>query len=115
MGRRQAHQRHYQQLTEDNMESIFAEGIYLNRVHEKAPAFIITNQSIHVKKAIEWLQTLEHKGVVDEKGYIKLVGKESKKLDTKGLPTRYFEVDTYKKEEPVQPESKNAPTDEPPF
>jgi len=97
------------------METIFAEGIYLNRVHEKAPAFIITNQSIHVKKAIEWLQSLEHKGVVDEKGYIKLVGKESKKLDTKGLPMRYFEVDTYKKEETAKPEYPQANEEEIPF
>lgn len=99
------------------MEPIYAEGIYLNRVHEKAPAFIITNQSIHVKKAIEWLQTLEHKGVVDEKGYIKLVGKESKKLDSKGLPMRYFEIDTYKPEAktkaPEFPEEEINPEDIP--
>lgn len=71
-------------------ETIFTEGFYLNKVHEKAPAFVITNQSIHVEKAIAWLTANKH--LADEKGYIRLVGKESKK------GTRYFEVDTWKPE-----------------
>lgn len=79
--------------------TIFTEGFYLNKVHEKAPAFIITNQSIQVEKAIAWLQANKH--LADEKGYIRLVGKESKE------GKRYFQVDTWKPEakaEPTAPE-----------
>lgn len=82
-------------------ESIFVSGMYLDRVNEKAPAFIITNQSIHVDTLIKWLQ--EHKDLADAKGYINLVGKESKTLDTKGFNKRYFQVDTYKKPEAPEP------------
>jgi len=67
-------------------DKIFSEGIYLNKVHENAPEFIKANVSIHIEKAIKWLQAQKP----DEKGYIKLVGKESK--DGK----RYFELDTWK-------------------
>lgn len=71
-------------------ETVFVEGLYLNKVHEKAPAFVITNQSIHVEKAIAWLTA--NKNLADEKGYIRLVGKESKQ------GKRYFEVDQWKPE-----------------
>lgn len=89
----------------------FVAGMYLDRVHPNAPEFIITNQTIHVDKLIAWLQ--EHKQLANEKGYIRLVGKESKTLDEKGNPKRYFQVDTWqpKKEEPT-PEQ---PADAPPF
>jgi hypothetical protein len=70
------------------METIFTEGFYLNKVSDNAPAFIITNQSIDVKKAIAWLTANQH--LADEKGYIRIVGKESKE------GKRYFQVDTYK-------------------
>lgn len=70
------------------METIFTEGIYLNKVNDKAPEFIKANVSIHREKAIAWLQA--HPELADEKGYIRLVGKESK--DGK----RYFAVDTWK-------------------
>lgn len=82
-------------------ETIFAEGIYLNRVSPAAPAFIITNQSIHIEKAIAWLQSVKH--LADAKGYIRLVGKESgTTVNEKGEPKRYFQIDTWK-----------APTTEP--
>ena len=55
---------------------VFVEGLYLNRVSDKAPEFIITNQSIHVEKLSQWLE--QNKNLVDEKGYIKIVGMESK-------------------------------------
>jgi len=71
-------------------ENIFAEGIYLNKVSDKAPEFIKANVSIHIEKAIAWLET--QKGNVDEKGYIKLTGKESKE------GKRYFQLDTWKPE-----------------
>lgn len=71
-------------------ETIFTEGIYLNKVHEKAPAFIVANVSIHLEKAIAWMQANKH--LADEKGYIRLTGKESKQ------GKRYFEVDTWKPE-----------------
>lgn len=67
---------------------IFTEGLYLNKVHANAPAFIVASVTIHRDKAITWLQN--NPGLVDEKGYIRLTGKESK--DGK----RYFAVDTWK-------------------
>lgn len=69
-------------------ETIFVEGLYLNKVHEKAPAFIITNQSIHVEKLMAWLEA--NKLRVDDKGYIRVVGKESKE------GKRYMVLDTWK-------------------
>lgn len=67
-------------------EKVFAEGIYLKKPGEKAPDFIKANISIHVEKLTEWLKTQP----VDEKGYIRLVGKESQGGKS------YFEVDTWK-------------------
>lgn len=94
-------------------KAIFVSGLYLNRVSDKAPAFIITNQSLHVDTLIKWLQ--ENKHLADEKGYLKLVGKESKNTDEKGNFKRYFQVDTYKpapkNDAPVTPE---YPQDLPP-
>ena len=68
----------------------FAEGIYLNTVSEKAPDFIKANVSINIATAISWLSALKEKGLADEKGYIRLTGKESKQ------GKRYFELDTWK-------------------
>lgn len=84
-------------------DKIFSEGIYLNKVHDRAPEFVKANVSIHVKKAIEWLQTLEHKGVIDEKGYIRLSGKEGRE------GKRYFEVDTWKPEKKEEAVDYNNP------
>ena len=75
---------------ENKENAIFAEGIYLNTVNEKAPDFIKANVSIHVQKAISWLANNQR--LADEKGYIKLVGKESKQ------GKRYFQLDTWKPE-----------------
>lgn len=72
-------------------ETIFTEGIYLNTVSDKAPDFIKANVSIHIEKAIAWLNANKH--LADEKGYIKLTGKESKQ------GKRYFQVDTWKPQE----------------
>ena len=74
-------------------ETVFADGIYLNTVSEKAPEFIKANVSIHLKKAQEWLYAMEQQGMADEKGYIKLVGKESKQ------GKRYLQLDTWKPEQ----------------
>jgi hypothetical protein len=82
--------------------TIFAEGIYLNTVSEKAPEFIKANVSLHVDKAIAWLEA--NRALADEKGYIKLTGKESKG------GKRYFQVDTWKPEE-----KKEVTSDNPPF
>lgn len=79
-------------------EKVFAEGIYLNKVYDNAPDFIKANVSINVKSLISWLAT--NQKYADEKGFIKLVGKESKQ------GKRYFELDTWKpdnKEEAGQP------------
>lgn len=72
-------------------DKIFAEGIYLNKVSDTAPEFILTNQSIHIEKAIAWLEKM--KPHADDKGYIKLTGKEAKN------GKRYFELDTWKPKE----------------
>lgn len=71
-------------------EKTFSEGIYLNTVHEKAPEFIKANVSINIEKAIAWLQLMKATGKADDKGYIRLVGKESKE------GKRYFELGTWK-------------------
>lgn len=89
---------------------IFTEGLYLNKVHEKAPAFIVANVSIHLEKAIAWMQANRH--LADEKGYIRLTGKESKE------GKRYFQVDTWKPEKkeqsaPSYPEEDVNPEDVP--
>lgn len=69
-------------------DTIFAEGIYLNTVSDRAPEFIKANVSIHIDKAIAWLET--QKANADEKGYIRLTGKESKE------GKRYFQLDQWK-------------------
>lgn len=84
-------------------EQIFPEGIYLNKVNDNAPQFIKANVSLHREKAIKWL--MDNVALADEKGYIKLIGKESK--DGK----RYFAVDTWKPTksehtEEIKPEDK---------
>ena len=66
----------------------FVGGLFLNKVSDNAPSFIITNQSIHMETLYKWLQA--NKGLADEKGYIRIVGKESKE------GKRYFQVDNYK-------------------
>jgi len=82
------------------MEKIFADGIYLNKVSDKAPDFIVANVSIHIEKGIAWLKTQ----TPNEKGYITLVGKESKQ------GKRYFELDTWKPGiEPRTTETKTEP------
>jgi hypothetical protein len=58
-------------MSEQKQEAVFVSGLYLNRVSEKAPEFIITNQDIHVEKLIAWLQ--ENKNLANEKGYIRKI------------------------------------------
>jgi hypothetical protein len=67
---------------------IFAEGIFLNTVKDTAPEFIKANVSVHIDKAIAWLETMKQHQ--DDKGYIRLVGKEGRS------GKRYFELDTWK-------------------
>jgi len=85
-------------------EKIFPSGFYLNKVHDKAPAFVKANVSIHVEKALEWLEA--NKGLANEKGYITIVGMESEKKNDRGEFIRYFAVDTYK---PKTDTSEGAP------
>lgn len=100
-------------MAEQNGEKVFVAGMYLDRVHPNAPEFIITNQTIHVEKFIEWLQANKH--LASEKGYIRLVGKESTTKDDKGFNKRYFEVDTWKptpkEDAPVTPDYPKDETD----
>jgi hypothetical protein len=91
----------------ENTQAIFVSGMYLNRVHEKAPAFVITNQDIHVEKLITWLQ--ENKHLANDKGYIRITGKESQTKDNKGFNKRYFQVDTYKKDTNTENVATTAP------
>lgn len=79
-------------------EKVFADGIYLKTPSANAPEFIKANVSIHVEKAIAWLKAQ----TPDEKGYIRIVGKESKDKKT------YFELDTWKPSE----KKADEPTDE---
>lgn len=95
---------------EQPTEKVFVSGLYLDRVHENAPEFIITNQTIHVEKFMEWLTANKH--LASDKGYIRLVGKESQTKDDKGLNKRYFEVDTWK---PKPKEEETTSTEQPPF
>ncbi len=95
-------------MSEQKQDAVFLSGMYLDRVHEKAPAFIITNQTIHVEQFIKWLEA--NKGLANEKGYIRIQGKESKNVDEKGNFKRYFQVDTYvpeKKEDTATPPAAN--------
>ena len=69
-------------------DKIFVSGMYLNKVSEKAPEYIITNQDIHVDTMIKWLQ--DNRSLANDKGYIKITGKEGQS------GKRYFEVDTWK-------------------
>lgn len=81
--------------------TIFTEGFYLNKPNENAPEFIKANVSINVAQATAWLLG-EAKKYQDEKGYVRLVGKESK------AGKMYFEVDTWKpKTESALPEYVN--------
>lgn len=82
-------------MENQNSDKVFVSGLYLNRVSESAPAFIITNQEIHVEKLMEWLQANKH--LANERGYIRITGKESQTKDAKGFNKRYFQVDTYTK------------------
>ncbi len=79
------------------MEKIFAEGFYLNKLNEKAPSFVLVDQSIHVEKALAWLEA--NKGLANEKGYINLTGKESQN------GKRYFEVNTFKPKQVITGDS----------
>jgi len=82
--------------------TIFVSGMFLNKVSDSAPAYIITNQSIHMETLFKWLQA--NKGLADEKGYIRIVGKEGQS------GKRYFAVDTWKpKAEEVPPVATVAP------
>ena len=82
----------------------FVSGLFLNKVSDNAPSFIITNQSIHMETLFKWLQA--NKGLADEKGYIRIVGKESKE------GKRYFQVDTWKpKTEALAPVATTAPVE----
>lgn len=77
----------------------FSEGIFLNKVSDKAPDFIKASVSLHVPTLKKWLESPEVANLVDEKGYLKLTGKESK------AGKRYFQVDTWK---PTKTEDNDA-------
>lgn len=67
----------------------FVDGLYLNKVSDKAPDFVKASVSVHVEKMLAWLD--KNMLLVNEKGYINLKG-----LESKDGQKRYFEVDTWK-------------------
>lgn len=84
-------------MENNKTEPVFVGGMFLNKVSDQAPAFIITNQSIHMETLFKWLQA--NKNLSDDKGYIRIVGKEGQS------GKRYFQVDTWKPKE-ATPEPK---------
>lgn len=71
----------------------FAEGIYFNDAHEKAPDFVLGSISVMPDRFIEWLKDQE----VSEKGYVRLKINRSKN----GKP--YIALDDWKPEsQPVK-------------
>lgn len=102
-------------MEQEKSDAVFVGGMYLERVHPNAPQFIITNQNIHVEKMVAWLVANKH--LANEKGYIRIVGKESQTKNDRGENKRYFQVDNYKStpkdEKPVIPEYlQGAPFDD---
>ena len=63
----------------------FVNGLYSNVVSDKAPDWVLANQSIHIEKLITWLQ--ENKALANDKGYINITTKLSKN------GKRYISVD----------------------
>lgn len=68
-------------------ETIFAEGIYFDRPHENAPDFIKGKLSVHVQKAIPFLQQN-----MNDKGFVNIDLKVSK------AGKLYLQLNTYKKD-----------------
>lgn len=68
------------------MEKTYADGIFFNKKHEKAPDFVLGSLSLIPEKFASWLE----QQVPDEKGYIRLQIKE-------GREKPYIELDTYKR------------------
>ena len=83
------------------MEKKYANGIYPNKLSDKAPDFILSSVSIHVTKLIEWLEA--NKGLANEKGYINLKG-----LESKDKTKKYFEVDTWKPTENAEKQEEDS-------
>jgi hypothetical protein len=84
------------------MDKIFAPLTWQDP-HEKAPLFVKGNISINVKKFAEFIK--ENEQYISEKGWMKIVMKESKSQ------TIYFELDTYKPEKREQaPQAEKSDT-----
>lgn len=67
--------------------NIFADGMFWNDKHEKAPDFVNGSVSINVDKFVEWLKNQEK----NEKGYVKIDLLTSREGDKK-----YFKLNTFK-------------------
>lgn len=67
----------------------FAQGLYFNLPHERAPDFVLGGLAINPQKFIRWLEEQQP----DDKGYVKLTVKRGRE----GKP--YIALDTYKREE----------------
>jgi len=75
-------------------EKQFANGIYPNRLSDKAPDFVLASVSINVTQFLEWLQANKH--LANERGYINLKG-----LENRDKTKRYFEIDTWEPKKDV--------------
>lgn len=77
------------------MKTEFAEGIYFNQPHERAPDFVLGTISIRPQAFIAWLEQQTE----NDKGYVRLkvnVGRES------GKP--YVALDDWKPENRTEPQ-----------
>lgn len=82
-------------MTKYNMEkkpTVFAEGLFWRRPHEKAPDFVRGKLSISVPKLQKFIK--DHPEFQSERGYINF-----DLLKSKDGGTYYFTVDTYKPKE----------------
>lgn len=79
----------------EKTEKIFVSGLYLNKVSDNTPQYVITKQSIHVESLIKWLQEVGRKHA-DKNGSVRITGMESSRGN------RYFQIDTWKPKDIVE-------------
>lgn len=84
----------------------FANGIYPNRLSDKAPDFVLASVSINVTQFLEWLQANKH--LANERGYINLKG-----LENREKTKRYFEIDLWEPKKDVATNTGNVATTAP--
>ena len=81
-------------------ENTFTKGLFFNKPHENAPAFVLGSLSISRDNFIEWLQDQQP----NEKGYVRVTIKESREGKV------YCALDTY--EPKARQEAPKMPADD---